>query len=138
MRNLAVVLIMMLIAVSVGADTTCPCIPREPVWFPSACDTWNCAAAALILGNGDRNVIAVPTGSARHPWIVLRRMVSGAAFISPDEPFRIESFSQLSDAVARFSAIDPQQKPMFVTASDGTVLLIYLQEPEQRQRSAAH
>jgi hypothetical protein len=113
-----------LLAVTGQAQQVCPCVPLSHEWIVTACDSWNCAAAATVLANGSPDVIAMPSGSDDFKWLVLRRVVSGSVTVSPNEPFKLEMFPALSDAAARFAAVDGALKPMLFTAPDGNVVVV--------------
>jgi len=113
-----------------SAQDPCPCVPLAPVWIPTPCETWNCAQAAMIMANGDPYVMAVPTRSTKFKWVVLRRVVSGSAAISPDNPFQVESFSGASDGAQNYASIASDHMPVMVTATDGKTLVVHLKEAE--------
>jgi hypothetical protein len=140
-RKLGCILILLLAATSaIGDDNVCPCIPLSHSWVVTACETWTCAQAAMVLANGDPFVMSMPTNDTKYGWIVARRVVTGTAITSPDSPYIIESNASFAAAAAQFSALDPNMLPMIVTASDGVTLLIRLREaaPMNRRRSVAH
>lgn len=138
MRVILLSLLLLSFAVPASAEgNLCPCIPETHQWTVTACDTWNCAQSAAILANGDPFVLAIPTASADHHWIVLRRIASGTGTVTPDGPFVVDSFHSLSDATARFSTIDNDQLPMLISTADGDMLVVRLRVPEKR-RSASH
>jgi len=141
-RKLGLILILLLAATSaVGDDdNVCPCIPLSHSWVITACETWNCAQAAMVLANGDPFVMSMPTNDTKYGWIVARRVVTGTAVTSPDSPYIIESNASFAVAAAQFSILDPNMLPMITTASDGATLLIRLREPApmSRRRAAAH
>lgn len=141
-RKLGCILILLLAATSAVADddNVCPCIPLSHSWVVTACETWNCAQAAMVLANGDPFVMSLPTNDTKYNWIVARRIVTGTAVSAPDSPYVIESNASFTAAAAQFTALDPNLLPMIVTASDGMTLLIRLREaaPIERRRSAAH
>jgi hypothetical protein len=116
-------------------DNVCPCVPLGHEWIVTACETWNCAQSMMILANGDPYVVAVPTGSETWKWIILRRVVSGSFAVSPDAPFAVEQFDRMSDAGARFSALEHEALPMFLTTLDGKMLVVSLR-PSARRRAA--
>lgn len=126
------------IATSVYAQQACPCFPDEKIWIATACETWQCASAGLQAANGDPFVVALPTNSTSFPWIVIRRVTSGSVTVSPDNPFLMETFSNIAESSARFAAIDPAQLPMIVSTTDSKLLVIYLRQPEPRRRVIGH
>ena len=121
-------------------DNPCPCVPLSRTWVVTACETWNCAQAAMILANGDPFVMSMPTNDTKYGWVVARRVVTGTATTSPDSPFLIDSNTSFATATAQYSAMDPNTLPMIVTAPDGLTLIIRLREaaPAGRRRSAGH
>ena len=80
-------------------------------------------------------MVAIPTVSAKYPWIVVRRVLSGSFYIPPDAPFLLESFDGMGEASARFISIADVNGPMLITAVDGKKLVIFLREPEARHRA---
>lgn len=72
--------------------------------------------SALVVANGSANVVAIPTASAAFPCVVIRRILSGSAAVSRDEPFQIESFSEVTAASTRFQSIRKDQSPLLVTS----------------------
>ncbi|HKO56897.1 MAG TPA: hypothetical protein VJ276_13565 [Thermoanaerobaculia bacterium] len=115
-------------------DNPCPCIPKSLVWIVDACETWNCAQAALVQANGDPFVLSMPTASTQWKWIVMRRVVAGSATVSPDSPFLIDSYSQLNDALSQFTTIDKTALPMMFSAVDGAMLVVRLRDPNATHR----
>ncbi len=141
-RKLGCILILLFAATSAigDDDNVCPCIPLSHSWVVTACETWNCAQAAMVLANGDPFVMSLPTNDKKYGWIIARRVVTGTAVTSPESPYIIESNASFAAAAAQFSTLDPNMLPMIVTASDGVTLLIRLREaaPMSRRRAAAH
>jgi hypothetical protein len=113
-----------LLPVSLGAQEVCPCVPVAHQWIVEACDSWNCAAAATIMANGDKYVMAMPTNSDDYKWVIVKRVASGSATVSPNAPYAVETFDDSALAIARFHAIDQQKKPMMLTGADGKFLVI--------------
>ena len=139
MRKLgfAVVAALTLFAASSGAQEVCPCVPLTHVWIAEACDSWNCAASAVVLAEG-KGVVPLPTASSDFPWVVLRRVTSGSVTSSPNT-FKVDGFDSLNDGVNRYYATDHLLQPMLVTAPDGKILVIARLEPEKpRQRVVGH
>jgi hypothetical protein len=112
------------------SQEVCPCIPMAPVWIATPCDTWNCAQAAMIVANGDPFVVAVPTSSPRKTWIVLRRTIGGAAAVSPDNPFEVQSFSSAADGAHSFGQVAADHFPVMVTTVDGKTLVVRFKEAQ--------
>jgi len=133
-RSLLVVLLFSLcLPVTVHADDNpCPCVPRTLLWTVEACETWNCAQAALIQANGDPYVMSMPTNSAQYKWIVMRRIVSGSSTVSPNAPFLIDSYSNMGEAFSAYATIDSSAMPMMFSAVDGAMLVVRLREASRR------
>ena len=123
---------------AIGDENICPCVPLSHTWVVTACETWNCAQAAMVLANGDPYVMSMPTNDTKYGWVVARRIVTGTATTAPDSPFVIESNASFAAATTHFAALDPDTLPMIVTAADGATLIIRLREaaPVGRRRSA--
>ena len=133
-HRIVIALLFVAVAAVVDADDNfCPCIPTSFQWIVTPCDTWNCASSAAILANGDPYVMAFPTGSNDHKWVVLRRVATGSAVTSPDSPFLVDSHRTLSEAVAQYSTIDHDALPMIMTAVNGEMLVVRLREPQKRR-----
>jgi len=125
-RSLALAITLVLSAFGAAAQTDpCPCIPLSYTWVADACETWNCAASALIMANGDAHVLALPTTADRYKWVVVRRVVTGGAIVSPDAPFVVENFDTMRDGSARYDGLQASQSPI-LTTMDGGALVIYL------------
>ncbi len=115
----------------------CPCIPISYEWTVIPCETWNCAASALVMANGDKFVLSMPTGSDDYKWVVVKRIVSGSAIVSPDAPYKIDAFDAMDGAFSRFAIVSKDLQPMMLTVPDGKVLLISRSAPE-KHRSVGH
>jgi hypothetical protein len=115
---------------------SCPCVPITHLWTVKTCADWNCASAEIAVANGDPQVIVIPVGMNDGRWLIIRRLVAGAAIDSGDT-FLLEQYNGMTDAVRRFSAFGTDYKPMLMSAPDGQVLVIGLRQPERR-RVAAH
>ena len=104
------------------------------------CETWNCAASALVLANGDPQTLVLPTTDGKYKWVVVKRLVTGSATISPDAPLLVDRFNTMTDGSARFAALDHAQAPLLVTATDGNVLVVYLRQAgtPAKQHAVAH
>ena len=126
-RKTALLAIVMCVTTVALADTDpCPCIVLGYTWMATPCETWNCAASALVLANGDAHTMVLPMTDDHVKWVVLRRVVSGSATVSPDNPLLIERFGNMLDGSVRFSALDHNSSPLLVTATGGNVLVVYL------------
>jgi hypothetical protein len=124
-----------LLATPVLAD--CPCVPITHLWVVKTCADWTCASTELAVANGDPQVIAVPVGMNDSRWLIVRRFAAGAAIDSGD-PFHVDQFDGMSDAVQRFSSFNADHKPMMMTAPDGQFLVMALRQAEPRRRAATH
>ena len=111
--------------------------PPRFKWFATPCDTWGCAIAAMAQSNGDPHVIILPTKSALHPWIVLKRMEIGVVDVPDDGPFIAECFGTMGEASARFSAIDSEKMPILITATDGGMIVICLHDSQPQAKKRA-
>jgi hypothetical protein len=120
------------------AQQVCPCVPLTHEWIVEPCNSWNCAAAATILANGDKYVIALPTNSDDFKWLILRRIVSGSAIIPADAPFRVAAFDGASEAMARYGSVGEEFTPMMLTAPDGKFLVLSRSTAAPRRRAATH
>lgn len=127
-RILPLFLAAVLFPIVVSADPPCPCFPHETTWIVTHCDTWNCAASAMIVANGDPYVMTMPTSSDSYRWVVVRRVASGSVVVSPDEPFELETFTTASDGATRLGVIDPIRFPMMISTPDGRTLVVSLKE----------
>ena len=139
MRFPALAALILLTAGPLAAQQACPCVPLTKLWTASSCDTWNCAAAALILANGDPMTFTVSTGNTDHPWIIVKQIVSGTATDSPDEPYQLEAFDGFGAAAARFAALDAAAHPQMVSAPDGKLLVLSLRSSALvKKRAVGH
>lgn len=102
--------------------------PIRYTWIATSCETWNCAAAALVLANGDKHVIVLPTGRDDVPWVTLRRVEEGSVYVPEDEPFTCDVYSAFGDASARFSAMENCHSPLMLNVPDGRVVIASLQK----------
>lgn len=126
MTRLALALVFSCItAASAAAQIT---KPVRYTWVATSIDNWNDAAAALILAGGDGNVIAIPTGNASHPWLLLRRVEEGSIYIPDDEPRVCNVFATVTEASSHYLAIDGCHGPLLLSAPDGRLLVVALRE----------
>jgi hypothetical protein len=141
MRTLVLIFLisvsLLLVPAVASPQEVCPCVPLTYQWIVTPCDTWNCAAAATIMANGDRYVLSVPTGSDDFKWVIVRRVVTGSAVVSPNAPFKIDSFESMIEASTRFDSITRELQPMLITSPDRKLLVIARSEPE-RHRAVGH
>jgi hypothetical protein len=116
-----------------SADETSPI---RYTWIVTSCESWNCAAAALVMADGEPNVIVLPTNVDEYPWLVLRRVEEGSIFIPETESFGCEVFDHMTDASSTFTAIDGCRKPMVLSVPDGRSVVISLRQCEGARRRA--
>jgi hypothetical protein len=112
--------------------------PIHYTWIVSSCETWNCAASALIMANGEPNVIVLPTTVEETPWLILRRVEEGSLYIPETEPFGCEVFDHVNDATTRFTSMDGCRKPLVLTVPDGRSLVVSLNQCSGARRRAVH
>ncbi len=136
-KALVLALLLTVSAAAAVADDPCPCFTTGFIWLADACETWNCAASAMVLANGDAHVLVIPTASNSFKWVVLRRVVGGSVAVSPDAPFVVQSFRSMADGTAHFATIGNDRVPMMLTTMDGDVLVVALREP-QHPRAVKH
>lgn len=128
MKTMAATVFLALVLAPVsGAQIT---KPIRHTWIATSCETWNCAASALILANGDKHVIALPTGTEDRPWVLLRRVEEGSIFIPDDEPFSCEVFDTLTLALSRFDGMDRCHGPLILNVPDGRAVVAALRRCE--------
>jgi hypothetical protein len=136
LRRTLLTVLLAILPVYGKAQQACPCVPIAHEWIVSACDTWNCAVAAQVIAEGSPDVIAMPSGSDDFKWIVLRRVATGGAIVSPEGPFKIETFTNVGDGAVRFQAINPELRPLLLTVPDGNVLIVSRNTSQPRRRAA--
>jgi hypothetical protein len=135
-RTMLAAALLMLAAVTVDAQIT---NPIRWTWIATSCDTWNCAAAALVLANGDKHVIALPTGNEERPWLLLRRVEQGSIVIPEDEPYGCEVYANVTEAGSAFTAMDSCHGPMMMNVPDGRAVVVSLSEcGESKKRRSVH
>ena len=131
MKRSVLCLLLLVLSASAGAQTT---NPIRYTWIAEACENWNCAAAALVLANGEPDVIALPTGIAEHPWVVLRRVAEGSIYIPEDAPFQCEVFEAAATAFSRFDGIEECHAPLILNVPDGRMVVMSLQRCHAARR----
>jgi hypothetical protein len=136
LRQWVVIALFASCAVAAEGQEVCPCVPVAHEWIVSACESWNCAASAAIMANGSADVLTMPSGSDDFKWIVIRRVAAGSAIVSPDSPFKVETFQAMLDAANRYVAINPDFRPLLLSAPDGNVLVISRSSSQPRRRAA--
>jgi hypothetical protein len=138
-HNLIRAALALTLAIPAFAQTT---NPIRYTWIASTCRTWNCAAGALVLAGGDKNVIVLPTGRDSEPWIVLKRVEEGAVYIPEDEPYGCEVFQTVDGAATAYTTTDTCRAPMILSVPDGRTVVASLQkcgsEGTSKKRRAAH
>jgi hypothetical protein len=117
-----------------GQETT---NPIRYTWIATSCEQWNCAAAALVLANGEPSVIVLPTKDTDHPWIVLRRVQEGSVFIPEDEPFGCDLYEGMSDATSHFMALDDCRAGLILNLPDGRAAVASLHNCDKKARRRA-
>ena len=131
--KITLAILCLFVTISVAAEPDCPCFPNETTWVVTPCETWNCAMSAVLVANGNPDVLAFATSSEQYRWVVLRRVGAGSVTTSPDNPFDSELFTAFADGAARMAAIDSLRKPMILSMPDGRTLLVSLKQPERRR-----
>lgn len=136
-RTMLAAALLLYAAATVDAQTE---KPIRWTWIASSCETWNCAAAALVLANGDKNVIALPTGNEARPWLILKRVEEGSIYIPDDEPYGCEVFANVTDAGTRFTAMDTCHGPMMMNVPDGRAVVVSLYDcgEQSKKRRSVH
>ncbi len=135
-KRVALLAVLLLTSLPASSQEVCPCPVLSYTWVATACETWNCAASAMIVANGDPMVMSIPTGGSQYKWIILKRMVTGSAIVSPDEPFLVDSYTTATDAAVHLGTLDGDMLPMLVTTVDGTSLVIRLKKADPLKRRA--
>ena len=134
--------ILLIVAVAMVGSTAFADTPTtKPIrytWIATSCSTWNCAAAAMVLANGDKYVIVLPTGREDNPWVILKRVEEGSLYIPPEEPFSCEVFDDLEGGSARFRAMDSCHAPMILNVPDGRTVVTSLVDCGSSKRRAVN
>lgn len=114
--------------------------PIRYTWIASSCEKWNCAAAALVMANGEPNVIVLPTTREDRPWLILRRVEEGSILLPEDEPFTCEVFDDVTIAGTAFTATDGCHSPLMLSVPDGRVVVASVSKCSEstKRRSASH
>jgi hypothetical protein len=126
----------LLIAAPVTAE--CPCIPLTHLWAVKTCTDWNCAQTELLLASGDPQVMAIPVAMNDTRWLVVRRFTAGAAVDTTNDPFQLQQYDRIDDAIPRYALLSRDFKPHLLTAPDGQVLVITLKQAEPKRRAVSH
>jgi hypothetical protein len=138
-QSIVVALATCFIALSSAAQDTTN--PIRYTWIVTSCERWNCAAAALVMAEGDPHVIALPTGREDRPWLVLRRVEEGSIFIPEEEPFTCDVFSSFTDASAAFGSMEACHAPLIMNVPDGRAVIASLakcDDAQTKRRRAVH
>ena len=137
-KRIALLASVLLFATSVaaGGEELCPCVPVSHVWVSTACETFDCAMASLVVGGGSPYMIAVPTGGSKYKWVVVRRVVAGSAISSPDEPSLVDSYATMAQAAQQFDTLDPAVLPKMISTVDGKSLIVRLRDADPERRRA--
>jgi hypothetical protein len=140
MNRITAVLVVavMLLSPAIAAQEVCPCVPVAHEWVANGCDTWDCAASAVVLAKGDRNIVPMPTNSSDFKWVVLQKIAVGTATSSPKSPFKVLEFDSLPVATAHYYSIDRNLQPILLIAPDGKILVFARTFVERRWRSASN
>lgn len=136
-RILCAVVLVLATAPAVSGQVT---KPVRYTWIATSCETWNCAAAALILADGDQYVVVLPTGQDERPWVILRRVEEGSIFVPDDEPYGCDVFETVTLAASHFMATDACHAPLLLNVPDGRVVVTTLRKcgAESRRRAVRH
>lgn len=133
-RIVAAAVLAILLTPAAAAEIT---KPIRYTWMATSCTTWNCAAAALVMANGDKYVIVLPTGQEDRPWLILRRIEEGSIALPENEPFTCNVFDTVVDATSHYTAMDGCHGPLLLNTPDGRAVVASLlqcanQAPKQR------
>jgi hypothetical protein len=126
MRYIPVLLVLAL-AVAAPASADEPITkPVRYTWIATSCDTWNCAAAAMVMANGDKYVMVLPTGRDEKPWIILRRVEEGSIFIPDEEPYTCSVYPTVNEASIEYEVMDTCHAPLILNVPDGRAVVASL------------
>jgi hypothetical protein len=125
MKRLVLVLALATLATTASADFT---KPVRYTWIVTSCESWNHAASALVLADGNPNVMALPTGKAERPWVVLKLVEEGSIYLPEEEPYSCEVMQTVAEGSARFDSMDSCHAPMLLSVPDGRSVVISLKE----------
>lgn len=110
--------------------------PIRYTWIVTSCETWNCAASALVMANGEPNVIVLPTNVPDLPWIILKRVEEGSLYIPETEAFGCDVYDAVADATNHYTAMETCRKGMVLTVPDGRSVVVALQKCDGARRRA--
>lgn len=122
-RFMFVVALVIAFAATAAAQVTSPI---RHTWIVTSCESWNCAAAALVMADGKPDVIVLPTNREDRPWLILKRVEEGSLFVPDDEPFTCEVFDNVTAATSRFTALDGCHTPLILNVPDGRAVVTSL------------
>lgn len=111
--------------------------PIRWTWIVTSCENWNCAAAALVLADGDKHTIVLPTGNDSRPWLILKRVEEGSVFIPEDEPYGCEIFEDVVNASTRFVSMRECHSPLMLNVPDGRAVVVSLTACSTKKQRAA-
>jgi hypothetical protein len=138
MKKLLILLVLLVFAATLHADFA---KPIRYTWVVTSCANWNEAASAMVLANGNPNVMILPTGNREHPWVILKLVEEGAVYDPEDEPYSCEVSATVTDASGRYAVVDSCRSPMMLSVPDGRAVVISLKECSSgggRGRAAGH
>ena len=130
--------ILVFVAMSFAAIAEETTNPIRYTWIATSCETWNCAAAALVLADGDKHLIVLPTGRDETPWVILRRVEEGSIYIPEDEPFACTVFEATAEATTHFQGLESCRNGIMLSAPDGRMVVTALQSCGSGKRRAVH
>jgi hypothetical protein len=136
MRPATAVIAFLLLATAASAQNVCPCIAKSDMWTVRTTDGFNAGMTALVTAHGDPLTFILPAGMQDQRWLVLQRVPTGSYIDDGTDPFRIEQFDGFTNATARMSAIDADHRPRFITAPDGSFLILSLRQPVTAKQRA--
>jgi hypothetical protein len=137
-RPFVLVLMLLVAAAAVHAEPITN--PITYTWIATSCETWNCAVSALVMADGDKYVITLPTGNADRPWLILRRVEEGSIYIPEDEPFACEVFDTVTAATSHMTAMDTCHGPIILNVPDGRTVVTAISDCKKStaKRRAMH
>jgi hypothetical protein len=125
-------------AAAAPAQDLCPCVPVAHLWVVKTCNDWPCASTEILLAGGDPQVMALPVALTDARWLMVRRVSAGAFIDNAGDPFQLEQFDGMKNAVTRYGEYTTEHHPMLLTAPDGQVLVLALKNPEPKRRASLH
>lgn len=128
MKRTLVALIFLFTASSLIADDGPITKPIRYTWVATSCETWNCAAAALVLANGDKHVLVISTGREEQPWVILRRVEEGSVFIPDEEPYECSVYDSVNTAAIEYGVMDTCHAPLILNVPDGRAVITSLRK----------